>query len=398
VEPRRLTRALIAGAGIAGLTLALALARRGVESVVFERAAKVEAFGAGLQLSPNATRALARLGLLDAIAARATAPARVRILRGRDDTELSSLDLTGATARWGSSYVTIHRADLAAALAQACAAEPIIDLRLGHELVGYGADPDKVRVAVKRGLVSLSEEGDLLVGADGLRSKVRGKLVADPADAPAFAGRIAFRATLPAQGLRADEGAPVVTLRLGKRAHLVQYALRDGATINLVAVIEAGWRGAPPVHPWDGEADRPALERAFAGWSRNARGLIAAPPVWRAWPLHGRPPLPSYASGRVALMGDAAHPMMPFLAQGAAQAIEDSETMAASLAREPDVATALAAYSSARVTRANRVQREALAQARVYHMSGPLAFARDLGMRALGPEGLMRRYDWLYGA
>ncbi len=296
MEPPRLTRALIAGAGIAGLTLAIALARRNVETLVFERAAKLEAFGAGLQLSPNATRVLARLGLLDAIAPHASAPARIRVLRGRDDAELSSLDLAGAPARWGSSYLTIHRADLAAALGQACAAEPRVELRFGHDLVGFGADADKVRVALKRGLMSLSEDGDLLIGADGLRSKVREKLVADPADAPAFAGRVAFRATLPAQGLRAADAGPVVTLRLGKRAHLVQYALRGGGDVNLVAVIEAGWRGGTPANPWDGEADRPALEQAFKDWSRTARALIAAPPAWRAWPLYVRPALPSYAS------------------------------------------------------------------------------------------------------
>ena len=397
MEPRSLTRALIAGAGIAGLTLALALARRNIDSLVFERAAKLEAFGAGLQLSPNATRALARLGLLDAVAPHAVAPARIRVLRGRDEAELSRLDLSGAQARWGAPYLTIHRADLAAALAKACAAEPRIEIRTGHELVGFGADAAKVRVALRRGLVSLSEDGDLLIGADGLRSKVREKLVAAPADAPAFAGRIAFRATLPASAPGAD-AAPVVTLRLGRRAHLVQYSLRGGADVNLVAVIEAGWRGAPPSHPWDGEADRPALDLAFRDWSRPARALIAAPPLWRAWPLYVRPPLASYASGRVALAGDAAHPMVPFLAQGAAQAIEDAAALADALAVQADVATALSAYSAARVARTQRVQREALAQARVYHMSGPLALARDLAMRALGPEGLMRRYDWLYGA
>jgi salicylate hydroxylase len=394
VEPDRLTRALIAGAGIAGLSTALALARVGVQAVVFERVAAREDFGAGLQLSPNATRVLARLGVLEAVVARATKASVVRVLRGRDEAALSQLDLSGAESRWGSPYLTIHRADLAEILAAACAASPDVEIRPGHELVGFGADAGKVRVALKRGLVSLSEEGDLLIGADGLRSRTREKLLPGPADAPAFAGRIAFRATVPAR----TRQNPMVTLRLGPRAHLVQYALRDGALVNLVAVIEAGWRGAPPTHPWDGEADRPALERAFARWSNAARALIDAPASWRAWPLYVRPPLSTFASGRVALVGDAAHPMVPFLAQGAAQAIEDAAALGDALSQAPPVVEALTAYSHARVARANRVQQEALAQARVYHMSGPLAFARDLTMRAMGNDGLMRRYDWLYGA
>ena len=393
MEPPSLTRALIAGAGIAGLTAALALAKAGVEGIVFERAATREDFGAGLQLSPNATRVLKKLGVLEAVVAHATAPRLLRVLRGRDDRPLSQLVLSGAEGRWGAPYLTIHRADLADVLAQACAAQPEIDIRSGHELVGYGADSDKVRVAVRRGLVSLSEDGDLLIGADGLRSKTREKLLPDPADALAFTGRVAFRATLPASAPQ----EPVVTLRMGRRAHLVQYGLRGGTEINLVAVIEAGWRGAPPEHPWDGEADRPALDAAFWEWSRAARALIGAPQSWRAWPLYVRPSLQSFASGRVALAGDAAHPMVPFLAQGAAQSIEDADALAQALARA-SAPEALAAYSRARVARATRVQREALSQARVYHMSGPMALARDLAMRALGQEGLMRRYDWLYGA
>ena len=165
-----------------------------------------------------------------------------------------------------------------------------------------------------------------------------------------------------------------------------------------MAVIESGWRGAPPENPWDGEADRPALTRAFAGWSKAAQALIAAPRNWRAWPLYTRPALPKYASGRVALAGDAAHPMVPFLAQGAAQAIEDAGALARALSANLDTAAALAAYSAERAPRAGRVQREALAQTRVYHLAGPLALARDLGMRALGPDRLIKRYDWLYGA
>ena len=389
-------RALIAGAGIAGLSTALALAKAGLEAVIFERVPALEEFGAGLQLSPNATRVLAELGALPSVATLASAPRAIRILRGRDDAALAALDLTGAVARWGAPYLVIHRADLQRRLVELCARERRIELRLGQELVGYGADTDKVRATLKRGLLTISEEGDLLVGADGLGSRVREKLGLGEVDAPAFAGRIAFRATLAASALA--PAAPVVTLRLGPRAHLVQYPLRDGAYVNLVAVIESGWRGGRSENPWDGEADRAALTRAFADWSRPARALIALPKTWRAWPLYARPPLAAYAAGRVALAGDAAHPMVPFLAQGAAQAIEDAGALARALKAHDDPAAALAAYSAARVARGARVQREAMRQAQIYHMSGPLSLARDLAMRALGPDRLLRRYDWLYGA
>ena len=393
-----MNRALIAGAGVAGLAAALALVKAGVPSVLFERAAALEEFGAGLQLSPNATRVLARLGALEAVQALATAPRAVRILRGHDETELAALDLTDAETRWGAPYLVIHRADLQRRLLEAARQTPGIEMRLETELVGFGANADKVRATVKRGLVTLSEEADLLLGADGLRSKVREKLSFNGGDAPAFSGRIAFRATVETAALGAGAGDPAVTLRLGPHAHLVQYPLREGSYVNLVAVIEQRWRGREPEHPWDGEADRPALLRAFADWSRPARALIAAPQNWRAWPLFTRPALPAYATGRIALLGDAAHPMVPFLAQGAAQAIEDAGALGAALTAQPDVGAALAAYNRARVERANRVQREALTQARVYHMSGPFAFARDLGMRAYGPDRLLKRYDWLYAA
>ncbi len=387
-------RALIAGAGVAGLATALALAKAGFQAILLERAPALEEFGAGLQLSPNGTRVLAEIGALEAIEPLATAPQTIRILRGRDDAELSRLDLADAARRWGAPYLVIHRADLQRRLAELCAREPNIEIRLGTELVGYGANADKVQATVKRGLIGLREDGDLLIGADGLRSAVRDKLGLGAADAPAFTGRVAFRATLAAETAR----AAVVTLRLGARAHLVEYPLRRGAYVNLVAVIESSWRGAAPNHPWDGEADRPALTRAFADWSPRARALVDAPKSWRAWPLYTRPPLPSYAVGRVALAGDAAHPMVPFLAQGAAQAIEDAGALQHALTAREDVAEALATYSRARALRGARVQREALAQARIYHMSGPLSLARDLAMRALGPDRLLKRLDWLYGA
>ncbi len=390
--------ALIAGAGVAGLATALALSKAGFEVSIFEREPALKEFGAGLQLSPNATRVLASLGVLDEVAAWATAPSSIRVLRGRDDAELSRLDLRDAAKRWGSPYLVIHRADLQAALLGIANRDSRTKIRLGHVLAGLVPEGDEIMVGVKRGALSLSEKGDLLIGADGLRSKTRERLGLGDADAAIFTGRIAFRATLPAAALATSSSPPVVTLRLGARAHLVQYPLRDGREINLVAVIESGWRGAPPSDPWDGEADRETLDRAFSDWSRAARALIAAPESWRAWPLFTRPPIATYTTGRVALVGDAAHPMVPFLAQGAAQAIEDAGALGRRLAQTQDIPAALAAYSRERTPRASRVQAEALSQARIYHLSGPLALARDLTMRTLGPERLLKRYDWLYGA
>ena len=391
-------RALIAGAGIGGLTAALALARKDFEVEIFERAPVLQEFGAGLQLTPNATRILARLGALESVRGLATAPRAIRILRGSNDAELARLPIEDAERRWGAPYLVIHRADLQRALAESATRLPNVALRLGTEVAGIGVGDGGVAIGLKRGLITMRETGDVLVGADGLRSLVRERIGLGAADAALFSGRVAFRATVESQRVAVRWSASEVTLRLGAKAHLVHYPLRGGSVVNLVAAIESTWRGEKVDHPWDGAADRPTLDRAFRDWSREARALIGAAVDWRAWPLFVRPPIAHFSLGPVALLGDAAHPMTPFLAQGAAQAIEDADALARRLAETADVAEALAAYSGDRVARATRVQRDALAQGRIYHMSGPLALARDLTMRALGPERLLKRYDWLYAA
>ena len=315
-----------------------------------------------------------------------------------DDAELARLPIEDAERRWGAPYLVIHRADLQRALAEAATRLPNVALHLATEVAGIGADADGVSIGLKRGLVTMREAGDVLVGADGLRSLVRERIGLGAADAPLFSGRVAFRATVAAEKIAPRWSADEVTLRLGAKAHLVQYPLRGGSVVNLVAAIESTWRGDEGDRPWDGAADRPALDRAFRVWSAEARGLIGAAADWRAWPLFLRPPIAQFSLGAIALIGDAAHPMTPFLAQGAAQAIEDADALARRLGETDDVAKALAAYSGDRVARATRVQRDALTQGRIYHMSGPLAFARDLTMRALGAQRLLARYDWLYAA
>ncbi|MGD1016893.1 MAG: FAD-dependent monooxygenase [Roseiarcus sp.] len=391
-------RALVAGAGIGGLTAALALARAGFEVEIFEREPKLAEFGAGLQLGPNATRVLQRLGALEAVRGLAVAPRAIRVLRGLDGGEIARLPIGDAERRWGAPYLVIHRADLHRALAEAAMRLPNVALRLGTEVAEVEADGAGVAVGLQRGGVATRRAGDVLVGADGLRSRTRERIGLGAADAATFSGRVAFRAMVDAQRIAPRWSAGEVTLRLGAKAHLVHYPVRGGSLVNLVAAIESGWRGEDGDPPWDALADRPALDRAFADWSRDARALIAAAVEWRAWPLYVRPPIACFSLGRVALIGDAAHPMTPFLAQGAAQAIEDAGALARRLADAGDVTIALAAYSADRVARASRIQRDALAQGRIYHLSGPLAFARDVAIGVLGPRRLLDRYDWLYAA
>ena len=391
---------LVAGAGIGGLTTALTLARIGARVTIVERAEVLAEAGAGLQLSPNATRILARFGLLDAVAARASRPAGVRIRAGRGGGTLSFVPLDGAEQRWGAPYLVIMRADLQRVLVAAVEAEPAITLELGTNLAGFGTTPAGVTATVARGLIKRAIKADALIGADGVRSTVRARLVeghagARNADAPQEQGRTAWRALIPAAAVpevlrRAETG-----LWLGSNAHLVHYAVASGTTINVVAITRDVIAPAPDL--WSGPGDPAILAARFSSWHPQARTLIAAAPAWTTWPLYDRAPLAAWNAGPVALLGDAAHPILPFFAQGAAQAIEDASALAQALAGTRDVAAAFAAYSAARLARASRVQAASRELGRIYHLAGPAAVARDLAMRLAGPRRLLSRYDWVYG-
>jgi salicylate hydroxylase len=391
-------RAIIAGAGIGGLAAAIALSQAGFKVAIYERTEKLEEFGAGLQITPNATRVLARLGVLEQVRQLSSKPAAVLALRGSDNAELTRLPLDDAERRWGAEYLVIHRADLQTALVEAVRGQPDVELSLGTTVAGFATDGDTISVALQRGLTTARDAADLLIGADGLRSQVRSGLGFGAPDQADFTGRVAYRALVNAEDADPRSARGEIVLRLGPEAHLVQYPLRRGSVINLVAAFSSPLRAGGADQQWNGAANRSTLEHAFAGWSKEARALIGAPVEWRAWPLYSRPPIPSFSLGRAALVGDAAHPMVPFLAQGAAQAIEDAGALGRMVARVQDIPAALAAYSRDRVERAARVQREAIRQGRIYHLSGPLAFARDVTMRMLGPSRLSERYDWLYGA
>ncbi len=391
-------RAIIAGAGVGGLTAAIALLQAGLRVAIYEKASTLEEFGAGLQLTPNATRVLSGLGVLDRVLRLASTPNAVLVLRGPDDTELTRMPLDNAERRWGSPYLVIHRADLQRALVEAVSSQPGLELSLGTTVIDFANDERLVSVGLSNGLTQTRDEADLLIGADGLRSRVRDRLGFGAQDQAEFTGRVAYRAVVNADKFDTPSPRNNIILRLGREAHLVQYALRHGSIINLVATVRSASPTGGADHQWNGAAKPSILESAFTGWSNKVRSLMSARIQWRVWPLYCRPPIPSFSLGRVALIGDAAHPMVPFLAQGAAQAIEDAGALGRIFAQVQDIPTAVSMYSRDRVVRGAQVQREALKLGRIYHMSGPLAFARDATMRALGPRGLTERYDWLYGA
>ena len=388
--------AIIAGAGIGGLSASLALARIGWRVTLLERSPVLEEVGAGLQLSPNASTILRDWGILDKLGRNALEPEAIRIRRAKDGAILTHIALDDARARWGAPYLTAHRADLQRALMEKVADVLAISLRTNMNVAGFASSPDGVVVAAKHGLINLQVEGDMLIGADGVRSMIRDRLSLMPDDRPIYSNRTAWRATIPADLVDAAFLVPESNLWLGSKAHLVHYPLRGGDVVNVVAIVEEKFRIEDNRDFWSTLGDAGYLLKYFANWDVRARRLLQAAPEWRKWPLFDRNPLPNWASGRIALLGDAAHPMLPFLAQGAAQAIEDAAALAKSLESRDSIEEALQAYSNARRERATKVQSQSRNQATIYHLSGPAAFIRDMGMKALGPEGMLARYDWLY--
>jgi salicylate hydroxylase len=396
---------VIAGAGIGGVTAALSLAKIGARVTILERAAALEEVGAGLQLSPNATHILENLGVLDRLAPWSMAPEALRIRRGRDGADLIRMPLGPlADARWGAPHLVAHRADLQRVLVEACAGSRLITLKTDAEVLGFASVTDGPRVGVQVGILDAGAharvDGDVLIAADGLRSTLRERLGFGVSDSPVYSGRTAWRTLIPAAQAPASALWVETNLWLGARAHLVHYPLRAGDLVNVVAVVEDPWRGEDSTDIWRDpkDADPKYLKRLFGGWTREARDLLDAAPQWRRWPLFERRFAPRWSLDNVVMMGDAAHPILPFLAQGAALAIEDADALGRAFkAHGRDVSAAIKAYENERIPRASDIALASRRQAKIYHMSGPMAFARDAFMGRVTPEGMLRRVDWIYG-
>ena len=385
---------IIAGAGIGGLTAALALSRNGFRALVLEQAERLEETGAGIQLSPNATRILIDLGLADRLQPHVVAPTAIRVLGAASGREIVRIPLGAEVAqRYGAPYWVIHRGDLQAALGEAAAQDLNVVLRLGMSMEDFAAHPHGVTVSARGATGLWTENGHALIAADGLWSPARPRIASKTP--PRFAGRTAWRALMPAAQLAPEFREPLVHLWLGGDAHLVHYPVKGGKLINVVVITADDWSG----QGWSEAASRvDLLARLSSGhWAPQPQSVFRAPDAWLKWALYEIEPLASFAHGPAALLGDAAHALLPFLAQGAAMAIEDAAVAGQCLAQTPDdPESAWESYSAMRRGRTRKVQRLAARNGKRYHRAGATAMLRNTAMRLLGGERLLQNYDWLY--
>ncbi|RFC69056.1 MULTISPECIES: FAD-dependent monooxygenase [Mesorhizobium] len=389
---------LIAGAGIAGLSAALAFARRGADVQIFERAEKLEEVGAGLQLSPNATRFLSRIGVLDELMETAVEPDAIVLRRADTLREIGRVPLgQAARARWGSPYLVSHRADLQRALLNAVARQSSIKLSTNAPVSDIDLESDAPRIAVGRHDGERDVSGRLIVGADGVWSTIRA--LSGKVGESRFVGQIAWRRTMAtdspaAQALLAACPGRCVTAFLHPGFHMIAYPVRGGKAINLAAFTPTRVEMSTG---WSHEGQTSKLQKAMYG-TAPAVAALATDGDWLAWPIHVADlDAPWSAPVGLALIGDAAHAMTPFAAQGAAMAIEDAETLAARTVDTPDLAAALHTWTVERRRRVLKVARRGAFNHFAWHAWGPAATARDLVLKMRSPESLMADMDWLYG-
>lgn len=380
---------IVAGAGIGGLTAAIALARANYRVLVCERAASLGESGAGLQLAPNATRVLRELGVLDAVRERAIQPETLIVTKAESGRTLLRADLRGPSAHYGAPWLVLARSDLHHALSESAADQVDVELHTGAEVADFADHTRGVTVSVHVGGKTREELGAALIGADGLRSKVRARLHGKTP--PRFHKLSVWRALIPTKNLPAPMTEPVVRLWFANNGHVVHYPVAGGERINLVLVFPEELESA------DGEERSISQLPAFCmRWTKPLRDLIEAAPSFRRWPLYDRPPLATWGKDHATLLGDAAHPMLPFIAQGAAAAIEDALVLARHLQGAEEIAPRLRAYETARAQRTAQLQAASLANNRNYHMNGVQRFARDLLLPVIGGDRLIARNDWVY--
>jgi salicylate hydroxylase len=386
------TSAVIAGGGIGGLATALALARAGIASHVCERRSVFPEEGAGIQIGPNGVRILRTLGVADLLQDRVATPDALSVRDGPTGRELTRLPL-GAwiEARHGAPYWTAHRKDLHTALRARATAEPLITMETGVEILKFENFKNGIRAL---GAIGQVLTPSILIAADGLWSALREQIALEGGASPVFVGKAAFRTVVDASRLPASLTANAIHIWLAPGAHAVHYPVNAGRDIALIVIIDDESKDAE----WEAPASAEAVHEKLRDFAAPLQSLVANAPEWRYWPLYDMRPLTKWTNGRAALVGDAAHPVLPFLAQGAVMALEDAVALAAHLSdSNRSIDASLRSYENARRRRTNRVAVASRRNGSIYHMRGVAALARNGAMKFAPPEMVMKRFDWLYG-
>ncbi|WP_170117040.1 FAD-dependent monooxygenase [Phyllobacterium sophorae] len=393
---------IIAGAGIAGLTLALALSKKGFAVQIFEKSATLAEIGAGLQISPNATRLLDRLGVLERLKYSSVEPEAICLQDGASGERLLHFPIGNrAKERWGAPYIVCHRADLQDALLNEARSHPNIAIQLQSAVTQHGADAAGILVRVQYHDRIEEHRGALLVGADGVWSNMR--TATSDAERARYTGTVAWRSSIAVEHLPASFKALLppgtnVVAWTGANAHLIAYPIRSGQMINFVAVAPDRQNG----RRWDVQTNPDSLNqnfiREFAGWHRGIHDVMLIARPWTAWRLFEMKKCRFQIEDRLVLIGDAAHAMTPYAAQGAAMAIEDACALASALSVNGTMwPSALEQFSKVRTKRVGAVVRRGALNHLAYHAKGPVAVARNILLRNRPVEKFVKGFDWLYG-
>ncbi|PDS78193.1 FAD-dependent monooxygenase [Rhizobium sp. L43] len=372
--------AAIIGAGISGLTAALSLSRRGISSEIFEQAGELTDIGAGLQVSPNAARILAQLGILEDLSKVWLEPETIRLISGSSLRQLAAVPAGKfARQRWGAPYGVLHRTTLQKALLAAVEADPLCRLHLG--------------VRLESALPAFERAADVVIGADGVWSKLRQSVPDSPS--PRFSGNIAYRFTIAETEAPGFLDRTSVCAFLGGSAHLVSYPLKETGSFNMVAITAGNmapqaWQSEPP------QEQRAQLRARLSGWNAAIVSLLEQQRKLTFWPLFETTSGAWQDGRKTILIGDAAHAMMPFAAQGAAMAIEDGYELAAFLSNHP-VSEALARFERHRAPRIAKLRQRGAFNRFAYHAKGPIRIGRDLVLGLKPPQSLAADLDWIYG-
>ncbi|HEX2256894.1 MAG TPA: 3-hydroxybenzoate 6-monooxygenase [Afifellaceae bacterium] len=381
---------VIAGGGVGGLAAALALARQGLPATVLEQAAELGEIGAGIQLAPNAFHALDSLGVGELVRRVAIYIDGLVMMDSVDGEELVTVRTDEAfRARFGNPYAVVHRADLHGALLEGCRASPLVSLRTSCRVTGYRNHGDGVTVETAGGETMAAAA---LIGADGLLSKVREQVVGD--GLPRVSGHISFRAVIPTEEMPEELRWNAATLWAGPNTHVVHYPLKGWKVFNLVATYHSDRRTPGAGEP----ASREEVMERFGHIHARPLSILKRPKEWRKWVLGDRDPVENWTDGRVTLLGDAAHPMLQYFAQGACMALEDAVSLSDRVATHGgDHEAAFRVYQAARLVRTARVQiGSRLVGEYVYHPAGGTRAVRNMTLRAMSQADLHDFFDWLY--